>query len=119
MPTYALDLDGTFAEYIGFQGPTIIGDPIPLMLERVKGWLDDGIEVVIFSARANTPAAVRAIRAWTKLHLGIELEATNIKHPRFTRIYDDRAVAVETNTGRIIGGGGEKPTPPRLGQRRA
>jgi hypothetical protein len=54
---YAVDLDGTLAEhYWPEKGPfqaDRIGDPVPVMVERVKGWLAEGIEVRIFTARVG------------------------------------------------------------------
>jgi len=98
----ALDLDGTLAEYHGFKGAEHIGDPIPSMLDRLKGWLNDGKKVSIFTARADKPENIPPIRAWLKKHVGQELPVTNIKRPQFTHFYDDRAVGVEKNTGRLI-----------------
>lgn len=34
-----VDLDGTLAEYLGWQGMGHIGEPIAPMVERVKAWL--------------------------------------------------------------------------------
>jgi hypothetical protein len=35
-PWIGVDLDATLARYDGFKGETIIGEPIPLMVNRVK-----------------------------------------------------------------------------------
>ena len=48
-----VDLDGTLAEYNGWQGPANIGAPIPAMVERVKAWLEEGRDVRIFTARVG------------------------------------------------------------------
>jgi hypothetical protein len=72
------------------------------MLERVKQWLAEGTNVVIFTARADDPQNIPPIRAWLKEHLGQTLPVTNRKDPSFGTIYDDRAVTVEKNTGRIL-----------------
>ena len=48
-----VDLDGTLAQYDGFKGCTVIGDPVQVMLARVKKWISEGIEVRIFTARVN------------------------------------------------------------------
>lgn len=37
-----VDLDGTLAEYGGWQGAESIGPPVEPMLERVKEWLSEG-----------------------------------------------------------------------------
>lgn len=44
-----VDLDGTLAEYTGWHGPGHIGPPIPKMLDRVKNWLAEGVDVRIFT----------------------------------------------------------------------
>ncbi len=48
-----VDLDGTLAQYDGWKGPDNIGDPIPLMVGRVKEWLEAGHEVRVFTARVS------------------------------------------------------------------
>lgn len=101
-----VDLDGTAAKYGGYRGPTVIGDPVPEMAARVRAWLAQGRDVRIFTARAGDPRAVAAIRAWTRKHFGLELPVTNKKDPSMAESWDDRNVAVETNTGRVLGMGG-------------
>ena len=105
---YAVDLDGTLAEYHGWQGAEHIGPPVPAMLARVKGWLEAGIEVRIFTARASVPEQIPPIQVWCREHLGRELLVTNIKDFACVRIFDDRAIQVEVNTGRLIGEEGEE-----------
>lgn len=48
-----VDLDGTLAEYNGWQGIDHIGKPIPKMVNRVKKWLSEGVQVKIFTARLH------------------------------------------------------------------
>lgn len=103
--SYAVDLDGTLAFHDRWRGKDHVGEPIPEMLERVKGWLKDGKKVSIFTARADKAENIPAIRAWLRKHLGQELPVTNVKRPHFSRIFDDRAVTVERNTGRILTAG--------------
>lgn len=104
-----VDLDGTLAEYHGWQGPDHIGPPIPAMLERVKGWLDQGIEVRIFTARVSEPnenarqVVLHAIEEWCREHIGQWLPITNVKDFHMVELWDDRAITVEQNTGRQIG----------------
>ena len=99
-PIYAVDLDATLAKYHGFKGPEHIGRPIPLMVQRIKRWLRDGDKrVQIFTARANEPRAVEAIRKWCKEHVGHTFKVTNVKTQAMKKIYDDRATAVRKNTG--------------------
>lgn len=102
------DLDGTLAHYEG--GPLLpIGKPVPLMVERVRMCLKLGLEVRVFTARVSDPdrrtqaKVVEAIEAWCEEHLGQKLKITNIKDFSCIEIWDDRAVQVEPNTGRLIG----------------
>ncbi len=107
MTTIAVDLDGTLAYYDGWKGPEHIGEPIPLMMERVKAWIAEGIEVVIFTARLSITDGEDAnynrhhIGLWLQKHGLGNLEITCIKKMSFSLIYDDRAINVETNTGVI------------------
>ncbi len=101
----AVDLDGTLAEYHGWQGELHIGKPIPLMLDRVRQWLAEGNEVVIFTARiagrdgVPRESVVARIRDWLLVQGLPRLEVTNIKAMDFAVFYDDRCVQVEPNTG--------------------
>lgn len=103
-----VDLDGTLAHYGRFINHLHIGDPIPAMVERVKRWLAEGREVRIFTARVSGPhqearEVEQAVKAWCKRHIGQELAVTCVKDYDMTELYDDRAVQVEKNTGRLIG----------------
>lgn len=113
--TISVDLDGTLAEYNGREGvdykPSVVGKPVPRMVERVRAWLSAGIEVVIFTARvhpSNSPEEVavckNAINQFCLEVFGKELEVTCEKHPRFSEIWDDRAVRVIKDTGIISDG---------------
>jgi hypothetical protein len=103
----AVDLDGTLAEYHGFIAGDFIGEPIPTMLARVKQWLAEGHHVIIFTARMSHPNAEAegveaAVKAWTLKHLGVELDVSCIKDYRVNEFWDDRSIAVESNTGNVI-----------------
>ena len=104
-----VDFDGTIAVYHGWKGKYELGDPIPAMVERVKRWIKHGYEVKIFTARISdgTPhekAMVKvAIQEWCREHIGYSLDVTNIKDFNMIELYDDRAVQVEANTGKLIG----------------
>lgn len=95
------DLDGTLAKYDGWKGSSEIGDPIPEMVVHLKKYLDNGHDVRIFTARAEDDDAVPFIQEWCLRHIGIVLPITNRKDYDMLRLYDDRAVAVEHNTGRF------------------
>jgi hypothetical protein len=102
-----VDLDGTLAYYEKFVSPTTIGDPIPLMLLRVRKWLSEGKDVRIFTARANpndpnAGEAYRAIEHWCLVHIGVKLPITYEKDLHMWELWDDRAVQVKKNTGERI-----------------
>ena len=96
-----VDLDGTLAEYGGWQGADHIGKPIPKMVERVKAWLTKGVEVRIFTARVAVPAPgiVRVIEDWCVEHIGVALAVTATKDYGMVELWDDRCVQVVPNTG--------------------
>ena len=99
-----VDLDGTLAHYDRWRGIAHIGEPIQPMLERVKTWLDSGVEVRIFTARVSRPShrriATRAIGDWCEKHGLPRLPVTNAKDFGMIELWDDRAVRVDTNSGR-------------------
>lgn len=102
-----VDLDGTLAHYDEFVSPTHIGEPIAMMVERVRRWIKDGKEVRIFTARVGTTKndgrdvqEVRmAIDKWCIKHIGQSLEITNLKDFGMIELWDDRCVQVARNTG--------------------
>lgn len=102
-----VDLDGTLAYYVSGDlktyGELYIGKPILPMIQRVRGWLDEGRQVKIFTARvAKTECdhIIAAIKQWCLDNIGQELEVTNLKDWHMYELWDDRAVSVEQNTGR-------------------
>lgn len=104
-----VDLDSTLAEY---RWPEV-GPPIPLMLARVKALMEAGFEVRIFTARVGPTAdeqfvAVQRaqIEAWCEVHLGCKLQVTASKDFGMICLFDDRAIQVEADTGRLL-----TPTP--------
>lgn len=105
-----VDLDATLAQYNGYVSPDHIGEPIPLMLERVKKWLADGVEVRIITARVHAttddPEEVAAVKlnrlyieAYLLKHLGQKLPIQSFKCYKMFQLWDDRAVQVIPNTG--------------------
>jgi len=93
-----VDLDGTLAYYDGYRGDDHVGHPIKPMVDKVKGWLDEGYDVRLFTARKPHPA----IRRWMKEHLGTVLPITNVKDHKMIALYDDRVVGVKRNTGQVF-----------------
>lgn len=111
-----VDLDGTVAEDLDqpFEAP--IGPPIPAMLERVKAWRAQGIEVRIVTARMHfDPTWIenetyrrcldqkKKIDEWCLAHLGEALPLTCRKDRNMAELWDDRAVQVVRNTGERVG----------------
>lgn len=104
-----VDLDGTLAHYEGWVSADHIGAPIPAMVQRVHKWVREyatgGPEVRIFTARVAGPdrvVAMDAIQTWCLQHLGYMLKITNAKDFGMIELWDDRAVTVELNTGKVI-----------------
>lgn len=108
-PWIGVDLDGTLAKYDHWRGIDHIGEPIAPMVERVLGWINQGVWVKVFTARvcADGPAADMAriyIQHWlVEVAKLPQLEITNIKDFGMVTLYDDRARQVEFNTGRLVG----------------
>lgn len=108
-----VDLDGTLAFYDDWKSTQHIGDPIQEMVNRVRGWLLQGVTVKIFTARVHghgmpligggTEDAITPIQNWCLKHLGIILEITNVKDFGMIELWDDRAVQVAMNEGLPIG----------------
>jgi hypothetical protein len=102
----AVDFDGTLAQYDKFKGVGVYGPPVPSMLERVKGWMAEGHDVVIFTARVSDiwrqkrqSKERQAITEWLVANGLPKLIVTCHKSPAFDEIWDDRAVRVRRNTG--------------------
>jgi hypothetical protein len=94
-----VDFDGVLATHDGtFKGEDHVGTPIKPMVDKVKKWIKDGIEVRIFTARRPSPA----VRRWSKEHLGQVLRITDKKDPEMIAFYDDRGVGVVRNTGELF-----------------
>ena len=116
----AVDLDGTLAVYNEWEGLCTIGEPVPLMVKRVKKWLEEGKRVKIFTARVgpqdlsrkvseyDVAAARTAIENWCLVQLGQKLEITNEKDFAMIELWDDRCVPVEKNTGRKLLAGAKR-----------
>lgn len=103
-----VDFDGTLSTYHRYEGPSVLGEPIQKMVDRVKKWLKSGIDVKIFTARVapdhtleDIEASKKAIKEWCKTHIGQELDITCIKYSSMFQFWDDKAIGVEKNTGEI------------------
>lgn len=103
-----VDLDGTLAHYDRWRGHLHIGEPIKPMIDRVKNWLNHGIEVRIFTARISGEAAEakeveQAIHDWLAKQGLPMLRVTCMKDYAMLELWDDRAVQVHMNTGNPVG----------------
>ena len=99
-----VDLDGTIAIYDGWKGADKIGEPINLMVDRVKEWRKHGAIVKIFTARvsSNNPdkyISIKAIEEWCEKHIGEILPITSEKDYGMIELWDDRCVQVVPNKG--------------------
>ena len=97
-----VDLDGTLAFHDANSPMVRIGAPVPLMVKRVKGMIEKGYRIKIFTARAQDSEQILLIRKWLKKNDLPALEITNIKDYNMIKLFDDRAVQVERNTGKIV-----------------
>jgi hypothetical protein len=109
-----VDFDGTLATYEKPWTPGKLGEPIEAMVDRVKVWLKQGQAVKIFTARVshdgtaagaeNCEKDCEALRDWCQRVFDTQLELTNVKDYKMISLWDDCCVAVEHNTGKILGG---------------
>lgn len=105
-----VDLDGTLAFDHSFDQKGSIGMAVPSMLARVKTWLVQGYEVRVVTARACERAKdYKSFKdfsaewlAWCKFYGLPALPLTAEKDFSMIELWDDRAVAVEANTGRAL-----------------
>lgn len=97
-----VDLDGTLAYLDRNASYDEVGEPVPAMMTLVRKMIHNGIRIKIFTARAEDPAQIPIIRKWLKDNNLPELEITNVKDYNMQRLYDDRCIQVERNTGRLI-----------------
>ena len=98
-----VDLDGTLARNDDHSlSWEEIGDPIGPMVDRVKAWLIQGLDVRIMTARVchgDPDNAIRYIERWCLEQFGQILPVTSEKDYRMLELWDDRAVQVIPNTG--------------------
>lgn len=104
-----VDLDGTLAHYDTWRGIEHIGEPLMEMVDRVKGWISRGKTVKIFTARVckgrdgYTIDDIKIlIQNWCEQHIGYRLDVTNAKDFNMIELWDDRCVAMITNTGTTV-----------------
>jgi hypothetical protein len=111
-PYWWCDLNGTLCFHekgtpvFNADGEFIIGKPINRMVRRIRRMLSEGLKVKIMSGSVGlggekAAVAETAIRKWCKEHLGRELEVSATITPRCLGLFNDKAIAVIRNTGRL------------------
>jgi hypothetical protein len=122
-PWYGFDLDGTLAEYHGWQGIQHIGKPIKSICKLAINLHKMGKEVKVVTARVSyrfqhgkeygeefivdengkRHYASDYIKEWCENYLGFIPEITDKKDYLMLWLVDDRTVQVEPNTGLVLG----------------
>lgn len=98
-----IGLDGTLSRGADKRPDEDIGEPVALMVERVRHWLEHGYRVKILTGRAARAENIPAIQAWLRHHGLPELEITHRKDLHMVEFWDDKAIQVVGNTGRPVG----------------
>lgn len=98
-PWIGVDLDGTLARYGRWKGFEHIGKPVPGMKARVLEWIEQGLTVKIFTARASVPQGIEPVKKWLVENGFPELEVTCVKDFHMVELWDDRAIQVVANSG--------------------
>lgn len=105
------DLDGTLAKYDGWKGIEHIGEPVKRMVLLATLLHRLGKKIKILTARVaprddgeGGDRARKFVEKWCEKNLGFVPEITYNKDASMAALFDDRAVAVEQNTGNILGG---------------
>lgn len=116
-PWVGFDLDGTLAHYDGWKAWNIIGAPIMPMVERLSGYLSQGQDCKIMTARVAFERDVclvtghsftrqeiaQVIQNWLITQCLLPpLAVTHEKDYQMIRLYDDRAIQVIPNTGQTL-----------------
>ncbi len=99
----AVDFDGTIATMPGEQ-------PIQPMVDLVKRWIAAGLEVRLVTARVSPQHGEGYIQEqtahlerWCTEHLGQSLAVQAHKDFAMIALFDDNAIQVEKNTGKVLG----------------
>lgn len=102
--TIAVDVDGTLAQYDGWKGAEVIGDPIASVVDQVKKEKENGTRIIIHTTRTNsainkthtTEQLVAIVRGWLDKHSIPFDEVWSGTGKPIAHIYlDDRSVNVK------------------------
>lgn len=101
------DFDCTLAAHVHGESLNVLGKPILVNVLRVKKLLAMGWKVKIFTARVSSlhmdaEQQRQRVQLWCSAHIGQVLEVTAEKDDLMEELWDDRAVAVEANSGRRL-----------------
>lgn len=98
MAWVGFDFDGTLVK--GHSGK---GDVVVPMLNRLKEYLAQGVEVRILTARAGDLEGQRLVKMWLSKQGLPDLKVTDKKDYGMIVFYDDRARQVIPDTGIVVG----------------
>lgn len=98
-----VDFDGTLSSMVD-------GSPIEKVVAKLKEFDAQGVEIRICTARVATKypkehieGHTRFIQQWCLHHIGKAFPVTSEKDYDMVVLFDDRAIAVQTNTGELKG----------------
>ncbi len=92
----AFDFDGVLAQYDGWKGIDVLGEPIQETIQAVRKLKEEGYKILIFTARVETPK----LREWLKdnnvpydaINKNVPGIPYNTAKPFYHCIIDDRAL---------------------------
>jgi hypothetical protein len=108
MSWYGFDLDGTLAKHEPGQGVGRVGEPVLLMVAELRRHLMAGHECRIMTARVScrnereVAQQTEIIHAWLEAQGLPRLRVTCCKDYAMVALYDDRAIQVVPNDGRVF-----------------
>lgn len=102
-----LGLEGGLAQAV-FDGqgklvPGQLGDPVPIMVERLRHWLGKGLVIKLFTPLAAREEGVAKVKDWLRHHGLPDLPVTHAKDLHMLELWDARCIQVIPNTGRPVG----------------
>lgn len=103
MEVITIDFDDVVAEYNGYQGADVFGDPIPGVAEGLKELRGMGFKVVLYTCRMITPAMLDYIKKHDLEFDGLnttEFNPPNTSNkPRAEYYVDDHAIRFDKRNG--------------------
>lgn len=93
----SIDFDGVLAEYDGYKGEDIVGEPIDGAKKFVLKLIKSGYKPIIFTVRKP-----EIVSKWIQENSFPDIEITNIKHPSVIYI-DDRCIKFNGDYSKLVG----------------